>query len=360
MKRIVVCCDGTWNRADARHPSNALRLARAVEPQGPDGTVQIVCHLDGVGSGRGTGWLSRLTDKALGGAMGLGLAENVAEAYRFLVFNYAPGDSIYLFGYSRGAFTARSLVGLIRNCGILERDRIVLLPKAIRLYRQRGDASHPNGDRARKFRARNAVGGMEFFPDLAYLGVWETVGALGVPEHMILARMLNRGFEFHDTRLTAKVAAARHAVAIDERRRTFQPALWDNLDELNASDPTVPYRQVWFPGNHGCVGGGASLPLSNDALYWIACGAENAGLALCPETLSSWLGNRDAYAPLPPAGGALQRLVAMGYTDRSGPASIGDLAHAGLERWRHDASYRPGALRLLTDLLDSRDLSGPD
>ena len=121
MKRIVIACDGTWKRIDAPHPTNVARLAQAVLPVAPDGVPQLVCHLDGVGTGQGAGMLTRTLDRALGGAFGQGLMASVAAAYRFLVFTHAPGDEILLFGFSRGAYTARSLVGLLDHCGLLHR-----------------------------------------------------------------------------------------------------------------------------------------------------------------------------------------------------------------------------------------------
>jgi uncharacterized protein (DUF2235 family) len=111
IKRIVIACDGTWSRLDAACPTNVAKLAQAVLPHGPDGVPQIVCHLDGVGSGRGTGQIARISDRLLGGLLGEGLMATIEEAYRFLVFAYAPGDEVQLFGFSRGAFTARSLAG---------------------------------------------------------------------------------------------------------------------------------------------------------------------------------------------------------------------------------------------------------
>jgi uncharacterized protein (DUF2235 family) len=353
MKHIVLSCDGTWNRIDTRLPSNALRIARAVLPEAPDGTTQVVCHVDGVGSGRGTGWLARVTDAMLGGALGFGLMDNVLEAYRFLVFNYAPGDRVFLFGYSRGAFTSRSLVGLIRNCGLLQRNALSLLPKALDFYRARNEDTHPNSPQARAFRERYAIGGADHFPDLAYLGVWDTVGSLGIPAHLLWARWLNRAFAFHDTNLTGKVAAARHAVAIDERKRTFQPALWRNLAELNALAGAPRYQQIWFPGDHGCVGGSASLQLANEALLWVAAGAMEAGLVLSPDRIVSWTDDRDASAPIPIRSGTLRDLVSFGHCDRSGPEGLPDLSPAAIRRWHLDPAYRPGSLSALAGKLDS-------
>ena len=113
---------------------------------------------------------------------------------------------------------------------------------------------------------------------IGYLGIWDTVGALGVPGHLRLAPLLNRGLGFHDTALSPLVAAARHAVAIDERRRSFPPTLWDNLDALNAAAGAEVYAQRWFPGDHGSVGGGGAVTaLSDDALAWVAGGRGGGG-----------------------------------------------------------------------------------
>ena len=116
---------------------------------------QVVCHLDGVGSGRGTGRLARALDRALGGALGLGLEATLVEAYRFLVLAYAPGDDIQLFGFSRGAYTARSLAGLIRACGILERGARRGDPGGARALP--GTRRRPDGAAALGFRARHAA-----------------------------------------------------------------------------------------------------------------------------------------------------------------------------------------------------------
>ena len=137
MKRIVIACDGTWNRLDAARQTNVAKLVEAVLPAAEDGVPQVVCHLDGVGSGRGTGRVARALDRALGGTLGLGLEATLAEAYRFLVLTYAPGDDIHLLGFSRGAYTARSLAGLIRCCGILERAHADAVPAALARYQAR-------------------------------------------------------------------------------------------------------------------------------------------------------------------------------------------------------------------------------
>lgn len=119
MKRLVFCFDGTWNRIDAEHPTNVLFTAESVIPIAPDGVTQLIYYDEGVGTGKGE-WLR-------GSAFGAGLEKNLNDAYRFLGFNHTPGDEIYLFGFSRGAFTARSFARLISRCSILSRERITLV-----------------------------------------------------------------------------------------------------------------------------------------------------------------------------------------------------------------------------------------
>lgn len=369
MKRIVIACDGTWNRLDAAHPTNVAKLAQAVLAAGPDGAAQVTCYLDGVGAGRGTGWLARASDRALGGLLGLGLTATLAEAYRFLTFAYAPGDEILLFGFSRGAFMARSLAGLVRTCGILERAHADEIPAALALYRARAAGTGPDSAAACAFRARHAEHVMTDASDvawraargvpagrplsLAYLGVWDTVGALGIPGHLALAPLVNRGLRFHDTALSGAVRAARHAVAIDERRRTFRPTLWDNLAALNDGAKGRPYQQRWFPGDHGSVGGGGSVTaLSDDALLWVAEGAMAEGLALDPEMVGEWRSGRDWRGPLAARRRPLAtRILALDRAERRGPERVADLAEAAVRRWRGDPGYRPGALRRVAGVL---------
>jgi len=166
MKRIAIFIDGTWNRPDAEHPTNVVRLAQAVRPYGdpqvdegdpPLGMPQIVLYSPGVGSGRGNNWAARRLDRLLGGALGWGLTDIIEEVYRNLVFVYEPGDEIMVFGFSRGAFAARSLVGLIRSCGIPRRNKLADIPKAMARYRSRDNDTHPDHEETLKFRAGAAA-----------------------------------------------------------------------------------------------------------------------------------------------------------------------------------------------------------
>ena len=148
MKRIVICADGTWNRPDQKDrgklkPSNVVKMSRAVQPQAEDGTQQVVYYDEGVGTEWG------LLGPIIGGAFGFGLDKNIMDCYRFIALNYNEGDELYFFGFSRGAFTVRSLAGFISRVGLLSKNEIYILDWAYELYRK-----HTNGDNdeTREFR----------------------------------------------------------------------------------------------------------------------------------------------------------------------------------------------------------------
>ncbi|HSP24074.1 MAG TPA: DUF2235 domain-containing protein, partial [Saliniramus sp.] len=302
---------------------------------------------------------------------------------RFLVFNYDPGDEIYIFGFSRGAFTARSLAGLIRNCGIVEQRQARRIGEAIALYRERGPESHPDADASCSFRARTSPATYLNERDFAwrrnadpafreedctrlrlrYLGVWDTVGALGVPSHLVFARIFNGRHTFHDANLSSTVESARHALALDEFRRSFEPALWGNLDILNeaarhagageAKSGEAKYRQHWFPGDHSSVGGGGiEEKLSSGAFGWIAQGAQDAGLALDPEALARVKAQADHRGPLRSSPSKVFSMeTMMRKRPRAGPRLVEDVADPARDRWREpaealpeNAPYRPESL----------------
>ena len=298
MKRLVLCFDGSWNRLDAPYQTNVVITAQTVTSTGADGTPQLIFYDEGVGTAKG--------QKARGGIFGKGVVQNLSDGYRFLIFNYEPGDEIYVFGFSRGAYTARSFVGLLSTCGILVPREAPRATEAVRLYQQRTDsqeykdklmrfrcAHSPQvcvSDEENAWRMRNVA---DFDParapqlQVTYVGVWDTVGSLGIPARYRLAKWINRDHHFHDASLSPFVKSARHAVAIDERRKDFAPTNWDNIDELNvgagknSGEADAPYQQVWFPGVHGAVGGGGQRRgLSDLALEWVLDGARGAGLEL--------------------------------------------------------------------------------
>lgn len=388
MKRIVILCDGTWSRWDSRTPTNVIRLAQALSAEDAGGVAQVPVYIRGVGAGNGVTGLNQTLDKLLGGAFGWGLMENIVEAYRHLVFLWEPGDEIYIFGFSRGAYTARSLTGLIRATGIVGRDALDRIPEAAARYRWRAPETHPQSEESHAFRARlsprvvtspeesawRAARGAPPAPQLriAYLGIWDTVGALGVPPVVpVLGRLTARRHEFHDARLSSMVRAARHAVALDERRRPFEPTLWNNVAALNGeAGGKAAYSQLWFLGDHGSVGGGGDIrALSSIALRWIVEGAEEAGLAFDPGWLRSFRDEEDEMGPLngsAPRSGLIGWITRLRRRDREGPGSFEELHPAVYRRWSAPATgappYRPGSLsRIEAQLLARREAerSGP-
>jgi uncharacterized protein (DUF2235 family) len=260
-KRLIVCCDGTWNAVEAYKDgqpvsTNVSMLATAFAPLASNVDRQMVFYMEGVGSAD--------DERIIGGAFGWGLSANVLRGYQFLVRNYDPDDAIYLFGFSRGAFTARSLAGMIGNCGLLRRDALAVIPEALALYSDRNELTEPNSIRARIFRQMHS-----HEVQIEMVGVWDTVGRMGVPGlGQSLAKALEIGSHFHNVQLGTHIRRAYHAVAIHERRGTFPPALWEKNPDAPA---TQVLEQRWFPGVHSDVGGGyIERGLSDLALDWMA------------------------------------------------------------------------------------------
>lgn len=275
-KRLVVCCDGTWNFADQPSKTNVAKVALALRPGSAGGKEQRVYYHSGVGTQR--------RERLRGGALGVGLSRNVAAAYRFLVETYEPDDELFLFGFSRGAFTARSLVGLLRNCGVLRRDHIDRFPEAWALYRDR--IEQPNGAAATLFRRSYARD-----TEIRFIGVWDTVGALGIPVPGTAwlrpaADRFNRRWAFHNTELSSWVRSAFHALAIDEQRSAFRPTLWHQ--QPGADREGQELKQVWFAGVHCDVGGSyKEAGLSDVALLWMVDQARRYGLEFDTDLLGA-------------------------------------------------------------------------
>ncbi len=252
MKRIVVCLDGTWNRAD--HPTkvtNVVKIMRAIRPVDDAGIVQVVFYDKGVGTGGPV-------DRVVGGAFGRGLEDNIKDGYRFIANNYEPGDEIYLFGFSRGAFTARSLAGLIEWVGLIRKGCLEHLSAAYATYRSKDQAGR---DRIRASYA------WEGEVRIRCVGVWDTVGALGIPSKLA-ARWNRRRHAFHDVRLCDHVDHAFQALAIDELRGPFEPTLWQVREDERVDRERV--KQVWFPGVHSDVGGSyEERGLADVSLDWM-------------------------------------------------------------------------------------------
>lgn len=374
-KNIVICFDGTWNTSDAEYPTNVVKTAQLISPADKEGIAQVVFYDEGVGSSRVP--FANTVNRLLGGAFGAGLSDSIERAYRFLSFNYSPGDRIFVFGFSRGAFGARSFCGLLRTCGVIDKEHIRLVKDAMDIYRERDRAKGADADACIEFRAKfsvachHAVASDRSKPPLQveYLGIWDTVGALGIPGGLPLFDRFNRRYEFHDHKLSSMIRHARHALAIDERRVTFKPTLWENLGQLNGGrargpDGGRPYSQVWFPGDHASVGGGGrENGLWQATLVWVIEGAEHCGLAIehdGPFGLEAYRGDINCKAPVDSLGGGFQLAALSPYRWRDGPdgSTAEDVAPLCVERLGRPGKefpdgkpYRPQTLKTFIDKL---------
>jgi uncharacterized protein (DUF2235 family) len=359
-KRLVVCCDGTWNTPDQAMegrpcPTNVTKVALEVAEKGGDGRQQCVYYLRGVGTARG--------ERIRGGAFGVGLSRNVKEAYRTIVENYEPDDELFFFGFSRGAFTARSTAGFVRNCGVLKRQHAYRVDEAYALYRDRD--AHPRGTESELFRRSYS-----YDPDITFIGVWDTVGALGIPVRGM--GWLNKRWAFHDTQLSSKVKNAFQALAIDEKRGPFRPTLW-KPHENDVHPPDQRLEQVWFSGVHCGIGGGyEDTSLSDIALLWMVQRAKECGLAFRPDAFR-WRPPgqppNDDRPRLTPTFAGLLRESRKGFYQVSPKhhRKIGEhhartesVASTAVLRYQQDWSYRPRRLGAYLDQRGPRTDLEPD
>lgn len=287
-KRIVICSDGTGNTAILGRGTNVFKTFEAVDLNGhkhdPSLTPQIALYDDGVG----TEDFKPL--KIFAGITGWGLSRNVKQLYKELVRVYDPGDEIFMFGFSRGAFTIRTLAGFIGTCGIVDRARCCgntaseferAIKRAYRVYRScyrtwlaQTIMGPPSRDRGKAFKERCSHDAR-----ITFIGVWDTVDAVGLPFH--ISNIINSAvyrYKFPDRRLSKAVDRACHALAIDDERHSFHPLLWDETTE----DPeNGRIEQVWFAGAHSNVGGGyPKHGMSLVALDWMLSKAREQQLRL--------------------------------------------------------------------------------
>jgi len=280
MRNLVVCCDGTWNTPDDTEnglpkPTNVAKFYNALVRD----ETQLAYYHPGVGTGKG--WW----DHMLGGGTGEGLDQNTMSAYRWLANHYQKDDRIFLFGFSRGAYTVRTLGGLITRCGLLDLgtsdveipvqwDRVGHVFAA---YRNSTPFDNKN-----KWPFHNVAPGVptKETTGIFFIGVWDTVGSLGIPDDLVLLGLFDdpEHYRFHDTALSPLVKHARHAVALDEKRASFAPTLWSKVA------PQTDAKQLWFPGVHGDVGGGyLETELSDTTLKWMIDEAVATGLKTRPQ-----------------------------------------------------------------------------
>lgn len=349
-KRIVVCADGTWNLRDQvdkatgkRRPTNVTKVARAVKPVGDDGRHQLVIYLDGVGTGGG---MDRLT----GGAFGHGIEENVRSLYRSIAYNYADGDEIFMFGFSRGAFTVRTLAGFMHNVGLVAKDNDYYLPEIYGCY----EKGHHRGSKEwdATFANRNLGKNHRPAPPIRFVGAWDTVGALGAPG--FIGQLFNRRkYAYHEVGLVPEIQNAYQALAIDERRKPFTPVIWSKAHAAsNASPWNGTLQQAWFTGVH-CNVGGSEDPdgLANEALHWIVEKAESLGLTFDDRFLSYYTpcfnSEQDESMTL--------MYRALGINDRDicmVPESNECVHQSVVDRRKHSNPFHGGAK--LIDCLDNR------
>ncbi|KAF2178815.1 hypothetical protein K469DRAFT_731418 [Zopfia rhizophila CBS 207.26] len=283
FKRLIVACDGTWMNSDnglingkLSIPSNVTRISRAIKAVSQEGIPQIVNYHFGVGTQGG------IVDRVVGGATGEGLGDTVREGYSFLANNYHPGDEIFLLGFSRGAFTARSIAGLVGQVGLLTKEGLHALPEVFKDVQNRRDPKYIPKNPNVPFPNKPSADDPRYADELErrrltrldipikVVGVWDTVGSLGTPRIGWLTKVglqsnESKEMSFYDTKLSSNIENAFQALALDERRSAFAPAVWEKPEGNRTT-----LRQVWFPGTHSNVGGGYDdQQLANITLAWM-------------------------------------------------------------------------------------------
>ena len=326
IRNLVFYADGTWNDADIASKLTNVHLLSILAPSmSGDGVPQLVKYQEGVGAS------GNIISRLLEGGIGTTLDDKIKEAYSWLADNYRLGDRIFLFGFSRGAYTVRSLVGLINEAKLINLSQSDMNPsQKIRMV----DACF-SIYRNRKVKTE-VLEGATFHaqPDIHFLGVWDTVGALGIPDEINIIRRLFRGekYDFYHTQLSSNVKCARHALALDEKRRTFVPTLWTKVPK----DWDV--KQIWFSGVHSNVGGGYPIrDLSDITLSWMIDEASEAGLRITnapelnPDPLGKLEDSRSGFF------GALKSRPrnVPNFTD---PANESDISPSAMERRQFPSS----------------------
>jgi uncharacterized protein (DUF2235 family) len=371
-KRIALFLDGTWNTI--RDNTNVWRLRALCAERSADGARQAIYYDQGVGTRRG--------ESVRGGVFGYGLDVNVIAAYRWLIENYTPGDDVFVFGFSRGAFTARSLTGLIAKCGLLQPGAPLSVEQVFERYiaskmlRPIYQLEFEQRELRRRIRrGRTATDEPRIFPmsreeewlldysqriTIEFTGVFDTVGSLGVPFGSFW--FSSKRFQFHHTRLSNLYRRTYQALAIDEHRRHFAPAIWTSftprVPAARAARSVPIVEQRWFAGAHANVGGGyiddrlAQLPLA-----WLVDQAAASGLTFRYPVRVDPDAHRDpivdSYAEF--AGGLYKiatfgrrhfRVIGASRFEVATPSGYVDTVDETIDgsvfdRWRADSAYRP-------------------
>jgi uncharacterized protein (DUF2235 family) len=353
-KRLALFLDGTWNQVSDN--TNIWRFRALFAPASADGCEQRAYYSTGLGT--------KFGERIRGGMFGTGIDTAITSAYEWLIENYAPGDDIFIFGFSRGAYTARSLSGFVSKCGLLRSGAPLGVNQLFMRYRRPGQrtireliSARDDGKTDFSFEESWMLGYAQA-ASIKFLGVFDTVGALGVP-FPLLRRLKGTAYPFLNTGLRQNNEYAFHALAIDEHRKAFAPTLWSNEGATNAKPrPIERTEQRWFVGAHANVGGGCfDDPLAGLPFKWLERKAMALGLtfrdgfSVDPEAMTGQIS--DSYGAFM---GGLYRLFTLGRAyyrpigvspKDEGPnvVNINETIDISVfERWRRDPTYRPPAL----------------
>lgn len=348
MNRLAIFLDGTWNTLN--NNTNVWRLRALCDPAA---SGQLVYYGQGVGT--------RFGEKVRGGALGYGIDDEIIDAYVWLLENFRPGDEIFIFGFSRGAYAARSLSGLISTCGVLAPGAPLSVQQLYARYRRRTERTI----RTLKNEPAQAGESLEdrwirqycLATNIKMVGVWDTVGSLGSPVSSMSAKVAK--YLFLDTHLRLQNEFAFHALALDEHRRSFEPTFWTKTSDNVATasgPPARPLTQVeqrWFVGAHANVGGGyPSDVLAQPPLKWLMDKAVGLGLRFRPITMDA----PDPSALITDSYEAFTKPLFRMFSPRFyRPVGTGPLVGTKrttsrinetidgtvFERWRENAAYRP-------------------
>jgi uncharacterized protein (DUF2235 family) len=359
-KRIAIFLDGTWNTTNDN--TNVWRLRALTAPVGADQVRQSIYYNAGLGTQVGS--------KVRGGMFGVGIDDILLETYQWLVENYNDGDDIFIFGFSRGSYTARSLSGFVSRCGVLKPGGPLSIKQLYDRYRL--GLTVPSIERLLNHPPKNPTLEEDWlvrysrFVDIKFLGVFDTVGSLGVPVGISRFR---KSHSFLNTSLRTPNIAAAHALAIDEHRPDFAPTLWTRSvpKDPNADQPRAPRslaeaEQRWFVGAHANVGGGYSNDLlSQRPFAWMMKRAATQGLSFRSDvdqfsptirspiidSYGSFLGGFYRYLQR-----EHQRPIGAGPVDSSAAveSTINETIDSSVfQRWQSDETYRPSNLSAWAD-----------
>ncbi|CAK7200537.1 hypothetical protein SEUCBS139899_003234 [Sporothrix eucalyptigena] len=361
-KTLIVCCDGSWVNAagkDSRAspPTNVSRLIRALQPTTESTTPepQIVNYHAGVGSS------GQFLDASIGGTFGLGLDQDIRDMYQFICLNYRGGDRIVLVGFSRGAFTARSVADLVASVGLLTpagmdrfydifedyenmadparaaAGKFICPATTLEAYANQKGEAWIQWENRRKTQYRawlkaegytkdtyKGTDGTEAEILIKAVAVWDTVGCLGIPAVPVLGlKGSAKEWKFTNNQISSKVEYAFQALGLDEPRFDFLPSLWERLP----TNTRTVLRQVWFPGSHKNTGGGQrDQQMANLSLAWMCDQLAEVGVAFNEDRLAEVFKDGLRYSavhpfPYVPQAGAVSSLV----------GAVGELGHQGVE-----------------------------